>query len=171
MNTLLPFEQHAEDFKAILDNAKVGPKSKTLALQELPKYVSRFPDHMDATLDILIDLFEESDTNHLKAIDGWRAIASSASGPVITKLVGVLAQLLQSEVEAEVKACQSGSGRRSAKRRCSHHDSYICTGCCPLTAPTSLDYPRCCWQALALEELSPFKSSPPPNPPPPLPPA
>ncbi|KAJ1475444.1 hypothetical protein T484DRAFT_1828320 [Baffinella frigidus] len=52
------FPEHAADFQALLDNAKVGPKCKTLALQELPKYLVKFPDHMDATLDILIDLFE-----------------------------------------------------------------------------------------------------------------
>ena len=45
----------------MMDNAKVGPKCKQLALNVLPKYVSKFPEMADSALDILIDLFEESD--------------------------------------------------------------------------------------------------------------
>eukprot|EP00961_Rhodomonas_salina_P149662 2014952-Rhodomonas_salina.1 len=138
--------QHAADFKAILDNAKAGPKCKQLSLQILPKYMSRFPDLADAGLDILIDLFEENEQvsqqqrvfkrdqlrylplhaahsfrycrgviTHarlvcgdvglqfrMKAIEGFKVVATSATGAVIIKLIGVLSQLMQSEDEKEV---------------------------------------------------------------------
>jgi hypothetical protein len=42
-------------------NAKVGPKSKTLALKTLPLYIGKYPLLADSALDIIIDLFEESE--------------------------------------------------------------------------------------------------------------
>eukprot|EP00960_Hanusia_phi_P029778 748164-Hanusia_phi.AAC.3 len=98
------FSANASHFQCMMDNAKVGPKCKQLALNVLPKYVSKFPDMADSALDILIDLFEESDKYHLKAIQGFRVIAGSASSPVVSKLVGVLGQIILSEDEKEVEA-------------------------------------------------------------------
>lgn len=64
----------------------------------------------DKALDILTDLFEEKDDYRLKCIQGFKVIASSASGAVIKKLVGLLGQILQSEVEAEVAAVNEALG-------------------------------------------------------------
>jgi hypothetical protein len=44
-----------------MSNAKFGPKAKTLALKTLPLYTGKYPVLADAALDILIDLFEESE--------------------------------------------------------------------------------------------------------------
>ena len=64
----------------------------------------------DKALDILTDLFEEKDEYRLKSIQGFKVIASSAPGAVIKKLVGLLGQILQSEVEAEVAAVNEALG-------------------------------------------------------------
>lgn len=150
--------QHADSFKAIMSNAKAGIKTKTLALQLLPKYLGRYPQLADNALDILIDLFEEGEQvsscnthSHthrapllhihfcttivslagrkcgalpakrpgpegwqdfddgrypqyrMKAIEGFKMIAqTSTDAAVISKLVGVLSQLLLSQDEKEV---------------------------------------------------------------------
>eukprot|EP00283_Hemiselmis_rufescens_P006848 CAMPEP_0173420296 /NCGR_PEP_ID=MMETSP1357-20121228/1844_1 /TAXON_ID=77926 /ORGANISM="Hemiselmis rufescens, Strain PCC563" /LENGTH=501 /DNA_ID=CAMNT_0014383075 /DNA_START=30 /DNA_END=1532 /DNA_ORIENTATION=+ len=96
------FAEHEEQFKVVVDKAKVGPKTKTLALQLLPKYLGHYPSQADAALDILIDLFEEGEAYRMKAIESFKHIASSATAAVISKLVGVLAQMLLSENDKEV---------------------------------------------------------------------
>ena len=93
-------EQNAAEFSAMLAAAKAGPKCKQLALSELPKYVGRYPDMADQALDILTDLFEEKEEFQVKSIAGFKVIASTASGGVIKKLVGIVGQILQSDVEA-----------------------------------------------------------------------
>lgn len=44
-----------------MTNAKISAKTKTLALQMLPKYIGKYPALADTALDILVDLFEEAE--------------------------------------------------------------------------------------------------------------
>jgi len=55
--------QHKADFQSMIECAKAGSKCKQLAISELPKYVSRFPDLIGLLNPFAYQCFQRSAKN------------------------------------------------------------------------------------------------------------